>query len=333
MRPGRVVISDVAAAAGVSPTTVSHALSGRRAVSETTRRRVLEVVDELGYRSSIVAQSLRIQQTNSVALLVVDISNPYYPPLAQSVHDGLADEGYVSLIGITYGEPATEETMLHNIVRRNVDGLIVQPMSLSPKEIRRIVGPMPLVLITDHEGELHADQVQTSDGQGIADAVRHLSDRGFDEVGFIGGPDGRSPGTLRLASFRAAAQALDVTVADEWVEHVPFTREGGHEAALRLLSLSHRPRAIMCANDVIAVGLFDAAHELGLAVPGDVAIVGFDDIDVASMLRPRLTTVRNPARDVGAACVEAVLARIDCGPEAPYTVRSLPTVLVPREST
>jgi LacI family transcriptional regulator len=328
----RVVISDVAAVAGVSATTVSHALTGRRAVSETTRRRVLEVVDQLGYRSSIVAQSLRSQQTNSVALLVVDISNPYYPSVAQSVHDALADEGYVSLIGITYGEPAAEERMLHDIVRRNVDGLILQPMSLSPKEIRRIVGPLPLVLITDHAGELHADQVQTNDGQGIADAVRHLSDRGFDQVGFIGGPEGRSPGTLRLASFRAAAHALDVTVADEWVEHVPFTRLGGHEAAMRLLSLPRRPRAVMCANDVIAVGLLDAAHEMGLDVPGDLAIVGFDDIDVASMLRPRLTTIRNPARDVGTACVEAVLTRIAAGPEMPYTVRSLPTVLIARES-
>ncbi|BBY46693.1 LacI family transcriptional regulator (plasmid) [Mycolicibacterium arabiense] len=333
MPPDRVVISDVAAAAGVSPTTVSHALSGRRAVSEETRRRVLKVVGELGYRSSIIAQSLRNQQTNSVAFLVVDISNPYYPTVAQSVHDGLADEGYVSLIGITYGEPATEETMLHNIVRRNVDGLIFQPMSLSPLEIRRIVGSLPLVLITDHEGELHADQVQTNDAQGIAEAVRHLKDRGFTEVGFIGGPDGRSPGTVRLASFRAAAHALGLTVADHWIEHVPFNRDGGREAGLRLLKPADRPRAIVCANDVIAVGLFDAAHDLGLDIPRDVAVVGFDDIEVASMLKPRLTTVRNPARDVGAACVEAVLSRIASGPETPYTVRSLPTVLLPREST
>lgn len=333
MPSGRVVISDVAAAAGVSPTTVSHALSGRRAVSDETRRRVLQVVDELGYQSSIIARSLRSQQTNSVAFLVVDISNPYYPAIAQSVHDGLADEGYVSLIGITYGEPATEETMLHNIVRRNVDGVIFQPMSLAPHEIRRIVGSLPLVLITDHEGELYADQVQTNDAAGIAEAVRHLSDRGFNEVGFIGGPEGRSPGTVRLASFRAAAHALDFVVGDEWIQHAPFTREGGRQAGIRLLSLGHRPRAIVCANDVIAVGLYDAAHELGLEIPSDVAVIGFDDIEVASMLKPRLTTVRNPARDVGAACVEAVLARIGSGPEAPYTVRSLPTALVPREST
>jgi LacI family transcriptional regulator len=333
MPSDRVVITDVAAAAGVSPTTVSHALSGRRAVSEATRRRVMEVVDELGYRSSIIAQSLRSQQTNSIACLVVDISNPYYPPLVQSVHDGLASHGYVSLIGITYGEPITEETMLHNIVRRHVDGLILQPMSLTPREIRRIVGPLPLVLITDHDGELHADQVQTDDTQGIAEAVRHLHERGFTELGFVGGPDGRSPAMLRLGAFRAAAQRFGAVVADTWVEHVSFSRAGGYEAGLRLLSQRCRPRAVMCVNDVIAVGLIDAAHELGLAIPGDVAIVGFDDIDVASMLTPKLTTVRNPARDVGAACVAAVLSRIENGPQTPYTVRSLPTVLVPRDST
>ncbi|WP_409371370.1 substrate-binding domain-containing protein, partial [Mycolicibacter algericus] len=90
--------------------------------------------------------------------------------------------------------------------------------------------------------------------------MRHLKDRGFTEVGFIGGPDGRSPGTVRLASFRAAAHALGLTVADHWIEHVPFNRDGGREAGLRLLKPADRPRAIVCANDVIAVGLFDAAH-------------------------------------------------------------------------
>ena len=333
MSAERVVISDVAAAAGVSSTTVSHALSGRRAVSHATRQRILDVIDELGYRPNLVARSLRIQQTKSVAFLVVDISNPYYPAVAQSVHDGLAERGYVSLIGITYGEPEAEEALLHDMVRRNVDGIIIQPMSLTPAEIRAIVGPLPVVLITDHEGELHADQIQTNDAQGIADAVRHLSERSIDEIGFISGPDGRSPGALRLTSFRAAAQALGVTVAHEWIEHVPFTREGGHQAGLRLLSLAHRPRAIMCANDVIAVGLLDAAHERGLEIPTDLAVIGFDDIETASMTRPRLTTVRNPAHEVGVACAEAILERISRGPDEAYTVRALPTRLVQRDST
>lgn len=333
MPAGRVVISDVAAAAGVSTTTVSHALSGRRAVSEETRQRILEVINELGYRPNLVARSLRIQQTKSVALLVVDISNPYYPMVAQTVHDGLAEKGYVSFIGITYGEAEAEEALLQDMARRNVDGIIIQPMSLTPEEIREIVGPLPLVLISDYQGRLQADQIQTNDGQGMADAVRHLAERGIAEIGFISGPDGRSPGALRLTSFRAAAQALAVEVAENWIEHVAFSREGGHEAGRRLLSLPHRPRAIMCANDVIAVGLIDAVRELGLTIPDDLAIVGFDDIDTASMTTPRLTTVRNPAREVGLACSEAILRRITSGPEVPYTVYTLPTEFVRRDST
>ncbi|MEV6283854.1 LacI family DNA-binding transcriptional regulator [Kribbella sp. NPDC051770] len=328
----RVHIGDVAVRAGVSPTTVSHALSGRRPVSEATRERILQAVDELGYHPNLVAKSLRIQRTKSVGFLVVDISNPYYPTVVQAVHDGLADQGYVSLIGITYGEPAAEEMLLRDMVARNVDGIIIQPMSLTPAEIRRIVGPLPLVLISDHEGELYADRVQTNDCEGIAAAVRHLSDRGIREAGFISGPEGRSPGTLRLASFRAAAQALGVTVAEEWIDHVPFTRAGGLEAGRRLLALPNRPRAIICANDIIAVGLIDAAREAGLSLPDDLAVIGFDDIDTANLITPHLTTVVNPARDVGAACARALLRRIERGPDEAYTVDALPTHLVRRDS-
>jgi len=326
-------MADVAAAAGVSPTTVSHALSGKRAVSEATRARILQVVDDLGYRPNAVAQSLRSQKTKTVGFLVVDISNPYYPAVARAVHDGLAAAGYVSLIGITYGEADAEETVLRDMVARKVDGLIMQPMSLSASRIRQIVGPnMPVVLISDDQGQLFADQVETDDARGIAEAVRYLHEKGIDDVGFVSGPDGRTPGATRLTAFRAAADALGVRVLDDWIEHAPFTRDGGFAAGSRLLASGSRPRAIVCANDVLAVGVIDAARLAGLRVPDDVAIVGFDDIETADLISPRLTTVVNPAAMVGLTCAEALLRRFDAGPDEAYRRQSLSTHLVARES-
>lgn len=325
-------IADVAAAAGVSPTTVSHALSGKRAVSEATRERIMQAIAELDYRPNLVAAGLRKQRTHTVALLVADIANPYYPAVARAIHDGVAGEGYVVLIGNTDGEPDAERTLLREMISRGVDGVVVQPMSTTPTQIRQIVGPSyPLVLISD-AGENVADSVCTDDAVGIGEAVRYLADLGFRDVGFVSGPDGRSPGTVRLAAFRAAAQALDLTVLDSWIAHTSFTRDGGFTAGRSILGLADRPRAILCANDLIAIGVLDAARATDLTVPDDVAVVGFDDIETADLVTPRLTTVVNPAALIGAASARALLRRIELGPDAPYEHVALSATLVRRAS-
>ncbi|MFI5614404.1 LacI family DNA-binding transcriptional regulator [Amycolatopsis sp. NPDC051903] len=330
----RSSIQSVAAAAGVSPTTVSHALSGKRAVSEETRKRILEAIEDQNYRPNMVAKSLRSRRTQSVALLLVDIANPYYPALARAIHDGLEAEGYVSFIGNTDGDAETERKLLEEMVARGVDGIVMQPVALSAAEVREIVGPAtPLVITTTEDGDIPADTVLTDDVRGLTEAVRHLRDKDVHELAFIGGLEGASAGPLRVDTFRAAASAAGADVRDDWVEHAPFTRDGGTEAAARLLARPDRPRAILCANDLIAIGAIEAARRAGLRVPDDVAIVGFDDIDTASLVTPALTTVVNPASAVGEACAATILWRVESGPDAPYRRTTLPTRLVTRQST
>ncbi len=334
-------ITDVAQAAGVSPTTVSHALSGKRAVSATTRQRIYEAIDRLDYRPNLVAKSLRNQKTNSVALLVADIANPYYPAVARAVHDGLNSEGYVSIIGNTDGEAEAERTFLREMVSRGVDGIIMQPAALSVPDIRAIVGrALPLVLIAHERGTLLSDQVGTDDCRGITEAVRHLVHRGLGDIAFVSGREVEplatarlaTPGIVRLAAVHRAARACGATVRDEWVEHAPYTRDGGFAAGARLLAGDPRPRVVMCANDLMAFGVIDAARQAGLGVPEDVAVVGFDDVDTANLITPRLTTIVNPAALVGAACAATLLRRIAAGPDAPYERQLIPTHLVVRES-
>jgi LacI family transcriptional regulator, galactose operon repressor len=326
-------ITSVAAAVGVSPTTVSHALSGKRAVSKQTRDQIMAEIERQKYRPNLVARSLRSRRTQSVALLVADIANPYYPAVARALHDGLAAEDYVSFIGNTDGDAEAERTLLAEMVARGVDGIVVQPMGLSAAQVRRVVGPaMPLVVVAGEARRMPADQVCTDDAHGIAEAVDFLAAKGMDRLGFIGGPEDAPPGPLRLAAFRAAIGDAGLRVPDAWVEHTPFTRDGGAAAAARLFARRSRPRAVLCANDLIAIGVMDAARRAGLRVPEDLAVVGFDDIETADLVTPRLTTVVNPAAAVGDACARTLLSRLRRGPGPPYEKVVLPTRLVVRES-
>ncbi|MBB4683967.1 LacI family DNA-binding transcriptional regulator [Amycolatopsis jiangsuensis] len=327
----RSSIQSVADAAGVSPTTVSHALSGKRAVSPRTRERIFAAIEAQNYRPNMVAKGLRSRRTQSVALLLVDIANPYYPAVARAIHDVLAAEGYVSFIGNTDGDADTERKLLEEMVARGVDGVVMQPVALSAAEVREIAGPeTALVITTTEAGEMPADAVLTDDVRGLTEAVTHLADQGVHELGFIGGFPGASAGPLRVDTFEAAIGGA--SVPEGWIEHATFTREGGEAAAARLLALPHRPRAILCANDLIAIGAVEATRAAGLRVPEDVAIVGFDDIDTASLVSPALTTVVNPAAAVGDACARTILWRVEHGPGAPYRKTVLPTHLVVRQS-
>lgn len=334
-------ITDVARAAGVSATTVSHALSGKRAVSPATRERIYEAIDRLDYRPNQVAKSLRDRKTHSVALLVADIANPYYPAVARAVHDGLNSEGYVSIIGNTDGLEVAERTLLREMISRGVDGIIMQPAALSVAEILSITGQSPLVLIAQEPGILLADQVSTDDGHGITEAIEYLTAKGLTNVAFVSGPEIEplatarlvTPGIIRLEAARQAVRACGGRIRDDWVEHATYTRDGGFAAGSRLLGSPHRPQVIMCANDLMAIGVIDALLLAGLSVPLDVAVVGFDDIETANLITPRLTTIINPAAQVGAACAAMLLRRMATGPQAPFHRQLIPTVLVVRNST
>ncbi|MEY9852829.1 LacI family transcriptional regulator [Leifsonia sp. EB41] len=336
-----VGLKEVAIRAGVSPATASNALSGTRPVAEATRRRVFAVAEELNYRPNLVARGLRRQETRTIALLVADIANPYYPAVARAIHDRIGAHGYVSFIGNTDGDPQAEVRVLEEMRSRSVDGVIMSTMALSPEQIRSVVGPtMPLVLITGewvetpkHEVRaLRADEVGTDDAMGIQEAVGHLRSKGVTEIGYISGPADSVPGAGRLERFRWAMVDSGLRVVDEWVEHAAgYTLEAGYEAADRLLSRAVRPAAIMCANDLIAIGVLEAARDNQLNVPDDLAVIGFDDIPTAKHVSPRLTTIINPATLVGYACADALMRRIE-RPDLPFEHTALPTHLVARGS-
>jgi LacI family transcriptional regulator len=330
--PARVTISGVARAAEVSKTTVSHVLSGKRPVASPTRGRVEEAIRALGYRPDGLARSLRTRRTHLVALMIPDITNPYYPLLARGLEDGM-DGDYRTFICNTDGSREREQDFLEEVLDRRADGIVLDSFTMRPDGIASIVPEsIPVMRIgTTVIDEPGYDTVHADDEEGALDATRHLLERGHRRVGMIRGPAGagekRTAGYVRALEEVGSRPDPDLVVAGEW------TRSGGAEAARRLLELPRPPTAVFCANDVMALGVMDAARERECDMPGDLALVGFDDIEAAALVSPALTTVSNPPYETGLLAGVLLRERMTGAYRgAPRTV-TLPCRLVVRATT
>jgi LacI family transcriptional regulator, galactose operon repressor len=306
-----VGMTEVAARAGVSVTTVSHVLSGRRPVADATRTRVLQVIEELGYRPNTLARGLRSRRTMTVALIVPDLTNPFYPMIQRGLADVLRPAGYHAVVCNTDGTREEEISFLREMATRQVDGVVIAAFELTRKDLLAHGGTVPLVLLGGgpFDAEL-GDLVRTDDEGGMAHAVRYLLEQGRRRPAYVGGTLHTGPSDRREAGFRRALAEAGHTVEESLVIRGAYTREAGRAAGEVLFGRPDRPDGIACANDLIAIGVLDAARAHGLGVPDDVAVTGYDDIEAASLVSPALTTVLNPARQVGRACGEALLRRL-----------------------
>ena len=296
--PPRPTIDDVAQLAAVSKTTVSHVLSRKRPVSSPTRERVEIAIEKLGYRPDGLARSLRTRRTQMVALMIPDIANPYYPPLARGLEDG-AGGGYRTFVCSTDGVPGKEQEFLEEIVDRRADGIALDSFTMTPDQIGAVVPSSTAVVrlgttVIDDPGY---DTVHTDDELGAYEAVMYLVDHGHRRLGMIQGPAGA--GEKRNAGYMKALRAARIPADQSLIVQTEWTRAGGARAAKTILQSPDRPTAIFCANDLIALGAMDAARDVGISVPVELALVGFDDIEAAALVSPALTTVSNPAYEIG----------------------------------
>jgi LacI family transcriptional regulator len=326
-------MAEVAARAGVSVTTVSHVLSGRRPVADATRTRVLEVIEELHYQPNTLAQGLRTRRTMTVALIVPDLTNPFYPMVLRGLADVLVPAGYHAVVCNTDGTREEEISFLREMATRQVDGVVIAAFQLARKDLLAHGGTVPLVRLGGgpFDADL-GDLVRSDDEGGMLQAVRYLLEQGRRRTAYVGGGRHIGPSDLREAGYRRALAETGRAVDEDLVIRGDFTREGGRAAAETLLRRPNRPDAIACANDLIAIGVLDAARALGLSVPGELAVTGYDDIDAASLVTPALTTVVNPARQVGRACGEALLRQLTAGEAEPPREIVIANSLVRRES-
>lgn len=325
-----MTIAEVASRAGVSPTTVSHVLSGKRIVGAATRGTVQEAIRELGYRPNNVARNLRTRRSRMVAVVVPDITNPFYGVLTRGLADAMDAAGYGSYVCNTDGLPDRERKLLEDVLDRGADGIVLASGDVASSAS---LGPgvqTPIVCVGDALEHACVDLVTADDRVGAEAVTQHLLERGATRIAMIEGP--ASSGLPRAEGYRAALLAAGRSPHPELVASGDWTRRGGREAMRLLLARAEPPDAVFCANDLMAIGAIDAARECGLRIPDDLAIAGFDDVDAATIVSPTLTTVRNPSYETGRTAGELLLSRILGDPSQDGRTVVLPCPLVRRES-
>jgi LacI family transcriptional regulator len=307
-RGRRSTIGEVAELAKVSPTTVSHVLSGNRPVAAATRSRVEHAIAELGYRPNGLARSLRIQRSDTIALIIPDITNPFYPVLARGLDDAMAGR-YRTLICNTDARRERELEFAADVSDRLVDGIVIVAFRIEASDLSDILANgMPVVSLGENVDDPRVDVVLTDNEHGAFEATLHLLQKGHRRTGMIRGAEGT--GLLRETGYLRALEAEGVPFDPELSVIGGWTRLGGSEAMRSLLALEDPPTGVFCANDLMAIGAMDAAREAGLTLPRDLALVGYDDIEAASLIHPALTTVVNPAYEAGRTAGDLLLDRM-----------------------
>lgn len=329
--PARATISDVARVCGVSTTTVSHVLTGKRPVAASTRERVEAAVQQLRYRPSRLARSLRVGTSQMIGVVVPDITNPFYGQLTRGLADALGSE-YGTWVCNTDGSIKRERSYVADVVTRGADALVVASVDGSNEAVVAALGAgVPTVCLGDSIDHLSVDRVLAADVEASQSAVEHLVARGARRIAIIEGP--RPLGRKREQGYETALLAAGLTAPQQLRVHGDWTRVGGREALLKLMRLPNRPDAVFCANDLMAIGALDGLRSLDLRVPGAVRVVGFDDIEAASLVSPALTTIANPAYETGWSAGKLVLDRLLGRHTGSRRTVVLPYRLIVRETT
>jgi LacI family transcriptional regulator len=309
--------------------TVSKAVNGRYGISSETSRRVLEAVQQLGYESSLVASSMRSRSTGVIGILVADFE-PFSAEILKGVGAALRDSRY-DLLAYSGSRQLESDGWERRSLSR-LSGTLIDGAIMVTPTIVTAATEIPVVAVDPHTGRADLPTVESDSFGGALQATRYLIELGHRRIGFVAGrPDLRSA-TLRDAGYRRALSDAGIPFDPALVRVGLYQRETAREPAVSLLSSPDRPTAVFAANDLSAIAIIQVASELGLEVPGDLSVIGFDDIPEASQMNPALTTVRQPMQKLGAAAAGLLVALMSGETPAQTHVR-LPTRLVPRATT
>jgi LacI family transcriptional regulator len=329
MRERRVTIGDVAAEAGVSVATVSKVINHRWGVAEETSARVQAVIQELGYQSSLVAQSLRRRQTNVLAVLVVDIE-PFSAELLKGAARAVHGSGYELVVfsgcGRADDQVGWEQRYLSRVSGTLCDGAIL----VTPSSVDATYGA-PVVAVDHNVGSSSLPWVDSDNLRGAIAATEYLIGLGHRRIGFLAGRSDLESARLRERGYRTALRAAGIDVDRGLVRVGSYQPDSAEAAARLMLEGSNRPTAIFAANDVSAIAAMEAARSLGLALPRDLSLIGFDNVPESALCEPPLTTIEQPIQQMGFEAVELLIGLIEQRPDL-ATQRLLPTRLIVRGS-
>lgn len=330
-----VTLADVAARAGVSVSTVSRVLSSARRVSPDVAKRVRIAADELRYSTNSIARALRTQQTDTIGMVVPSLLNPFFSALVDGMEGVLQAEGKQLLLCDSRQDPALEARHLRALVDRYVDGIVVSPCHVdkSREMVIETAKASPLVQLDRRVAGSSLDWVGIDDDEALRLIVAHLAERGAASAAFVASAPTNSSTRDRLRGFQRYVAEFGIRTYDEWIVLEEYTVDSGTRAAYQLLDRGRsRPDAIVCADDLIAYGVLHATRALGISVPGELQVTGFDDLVFSEHVAPRLTSISQPTSQIAEEALRLLVRRTG-EPEHPGSSIALAPELVVRDST
>jgi len=325
-------IKDIARAARVSHSTVSRALHNSPLVNRETGDRIRQLARGMGYRPSAVARSLVTKKTQTIGVVVTMISDPFIAEVVSGIEETANDHGYSVFLANSNADPDREVKVVHSFHERRVDGILVTASRVGALYLPLLTElKVPIVLINNqHPGEF-VHSVMIDNLTAGREATEHLIKLGHRRIAYLGDQFGFQSDTERFAGYRRALELADLPFAPELVVHGDGKAEGGMQAMEKLLKLTRPPTAVFCYNDMSALGALRVIRTEGLSVPGDISLIGFDDLFIASYTQPLLTTIRQPRRQMGRMAME-ILLKLFSGLDSKTNLKVKGELIV-REST
>nr|WP_218170966.1 LacI family DNA-binding transcriptional regulator [Pseudomonas yamanorum] len=320
-------MEDVARIAGVSTSTVSHVLNGTRKVSPDTVQAVQSAIRQLGYIPNTLARSLARSTTNTIGVAISALSNHYFSETVHAMETECAKHGYMMLFVDTHDDPEQELRVVTALHHRRVDGILLAPSTGSLALEYLLANEVPAVLV-DRMMSDRFDQVGVENTQSTQALVAHLIEHGHRRIGFISGRAGLGTSDERVAGYQAALLAAQLPFDPQLLVNGGSSSEPARQATQQLLALDTPPTAIMAGNNLMTLGAMHALRDARIEVPGQMALVGFDDFEWADFFVPRLTLIAQPVQELGAQAVNLLLERMASPKRKKHSVRLAPTLKI-----
>ncbi|WP_419176586.1 LacI family DNA-binding transcriptional regulator [Desulfosediminicola sp.] len=336
MHRRHVTINDLAKKLGLSPSTVSRALRNHPDISKETKQRVLAMATKTDYQPNLIAQSLQNRRSNNIGVVVPEIRNTFFSTVISGIEEVAYEAGYTIMVCQSADTVAREVLNIRALAANRVAGMLVSisQETTSYDHLELVVRQgIPLVLFDRVAEDLKVSRVIVDDYKGAYEAVQHLVERGRKRIAHIGGTRSMYVSRARRQGYEAALRDNGLQVSDDYILYAGYHEEDGRRAAERLMSLPEPPDAIFTINDPVAIGAFVYLDEVGVKIPDDVALVGFSNNPNTALVRPKLTTVNQPAFEIGRRAAELLLKNLTSESAPATETIVLPTTLVVREST
>ncbi|ELF5324404.1 substrate-binding domain-containing protein [Vibrio cholerae] len=326
-------MKDIARLAGVSTSTVSHVINKSRFVSDEIAERVNNAAQQLNYAPSALARSLKMNRTKTIGMLVTTSTNPFFGEVVKGVERSCYHQGYNLILCNTEGDNQRMKASINTLLQKRVDGLLLMCSTLEGERLDVFdrYPDIPIVVMDWGPILFASDKIQDNSLQGGYMAAKHLIECGHKEIGCITGPLIRHQAQMRYEGYKRALAEAGIAMNPDWIVESDFECEGGYQAFEKLYQRGKLPSALFVSNDMMAMGVIQAASQRGLRVPDDLSLIGYDDVHIAKFMTPALTTIHQPKYRLGKAAIDTLLYRLE-NPDTTAQVVQLEPTLVVRNS-